>query len=226
MPKCLQCGGEIIEIPMDPEGVYTYSLCSNDDCPSNSESCISEDDIFSDVEEYLQSPATDQPPAESVLRSGLARIIRQRIMDLNEAGDILQARSLLESAINLFLFDNKIPPGRRFATESQKYGLGMKGMALRILNTTDPMDVRKLKLLTITVFEWLLQTEDELKQYLNERLEHLSHLLKALEAMISGYKDSPANTKIRHDIKVILLALAKIDREGSPPVISTQERTA
>jgi hypothetical protein len=216
MPKsiCTVCGiGEIIEVPMDPEGTYTYPLCSNKDCPTYDDP-YAIDDPFVDMDE--PPPATDLKDSIKVLREGLESLKRY-ILGLIQDGDALNARSLLEGVINMLLPDDRIPPGRAWATESQKDHLGMRETASKNFHYAG-MDKGKLRFLTREVFEWLLQTEEDLRQELIERAEYL---LRALRDLIAGQKDppSPRAVEMLKKIEIILMAIHKIDRQGSPPLV-------
>lgn len=117
----------------------------------------------------------------------------------------------------MLLPDIQIPPGRAWATESKKHRLGMRGMASKILDSIGT-DKGMLRFLTREVFEWILQTEHELRQELIERVDYL---LGALQALIPAQEDppSPRSVQILEKIDRILKAIRKIDNEGSPPLI-------
>jgi len=223
MPKsiCPDCEkGEIIDVPLDEDGTDTYQMCSNPDCPSSSQPYISdevfddEDEVFADIETSLQSPTKKLDPL-TVIRVSLLNI-RWHISNLISVGDLVNAKSLLESVINMLLPSTRIPPGRRYATESKRLQLKMRAMGLHLYNLKSSDPIKHLTHVTLTVFDWLLQTEDELKQGL---IGQLRDLVPAIEAVMSNDKTSPKGAQMIDRVRIIRLALDRVDSEGSPPVI-------
>jgi hypothetical protein len=213
---CPECGQEMIEEFLDADGEITLPRCPNDDCPSNLLPDDIDNDIFSQIENSVQPDAPQLDPL-IVIRGSLDNI-RWHILNLLKIGELPTAKAHLGDVINLLLPHDRIPPGRPYATLSKKDKLSMRGMALRKYNLEASDSAKDLMHLTLTVFKWLLQTEEELKQDL---IEQLHHLVFAIEAEISINKTSPMAEQMLHRARIILLALDKIDRDGSPPVIPT-----
>lgn len=231
MPTCYYCGAHTEIVPIGP-GDETYQLCTNGECITNTPPDDLDYEPFDPTEECLAwpdeafpdpvptggcpvLPVTTQVQLADILRNGL-EVFRWGILSLIAAGDMSQARSLLEIVINVLLHDNTIPPGRSFATKARELGLGMRGMALKKLEVT-ANDMNELRFLTRAVFNWLVQTEQELKKDLAEQL---SHLFPALESQIAVHKNIPEAARLIGKIVIIKKALDNIDRKGSPPIIA------
>ena len=211
MPKCGTCGEELLIIQLDDD--YEYWMC---------EKCIipPDEEIFNNMEDPVSFPSEAQDPVNIDVKTTLLSVSKF-IMNCINDGKISEAKILFENIIELIPPDKPIPPGRPWATKSKKIDLGMKDTAIMLLrhglqNPVYP-GITLLKYLHWALFSWLLQTEEELKINL---IRNWLSLCEKYLSEISINMNAPHAAKMLDIMNIIRMALNKIDRYGSHPVMN------